>query len=261
MLDLGFSARAARPETNRICWQSFKGSRALLQNRETAFGEGRCKPHSPTVHHQQDRGMQGWQHKACVTPAKQRTHGTGVKEEDSHRFPVFLSYSPLQTPVCAPTGRAQLSQLWPLPTPTTASRTHGHRRAPQHRLIVYGRHQLHPRTPPGHTEGCPSAPYTSTGVTRGHPWVPLHPTRAQGVTRGHPGVPPHHTHLPALQGVGQQGGARGGPAATPRRAQGGAAAARRRRTARAADTFACARCNVRSSNFLATYVQPGHSCF
>lgn len=119
-----------------------------------------------------------------------------------------------------------------------------------------------PGPPPGHAKGYPSAPYMGTeGDTR----LPMGPTAPYPSTRGDTGPPTGPTSpypSPSTTRGGTAGGEpSGGPSTTPRRAQGGAAAARLRRTARAADTFACARCNVRSSNFLPTYVQPSHSCF
>lgn len=171
---------------------------------------------------QQAWGDATWQHTACVTPAKQRTRGTGGKEEDSHRFPDFLSSSPLQTLLCAPMGRAQLSQLWPLPTPTTAARTRRHHRAPPAHPHAVGEASIAPQDPPQTTQrDIPVHPTWAQRVTQQYPWVPPHPNQAQGVTRGHPRVPPRRTHFPALQGGDSRGEPSGGPAATPRRAQGG----------------------------------------
>lgn len=125
-----------------------KHSQAVLQNRQTAFGEGRWKPHSTRMVPSKPGGDAMWQHTACVTPAKQRTRGTGGKEGDSHRSPKFLSSSPLQTLLCAPMGRAQLSQLWPLPTPTTAARTRRHHRAPPAHPHAVGEASVAPQDPP-----------------------------------------------------------------------------------------------------------------
>lgn len=151
VLGPGFTAPAVRPETNHVGWQNFKGQQtqpgcAAEPPDGVWGGEVQTPQHQDGP--QQAGGDAMWQHTACVTPAKQRTRGTGGKEEDSHRFPEFLSSSPLQTLLCAPMGRAQLSQLWSLPTPTTAARTRRHHRAPPAHPHAVGEASIAPQDPP-----------------------------------------------------------------------------------------------------------------
>lgn len=95
----------------------------------------------------------------------------------------------------------------------------------------------------------------------------LHPWRGQSST----GLWPHSTpakadtptqqelcHLPSR---GSCGGANTNRCLPSRVQPNSSTIAQMQFMERSTNIFACARCSLRSSNFLTTYVQPGHSCF